>query len=246
MVWGMALPRGGGPYGPYGDYEGPVDIYGDGWGHRLKRYFSEKMPPDERAIHGNDLGEGAHWYRSFAIGKFTHECGTKDGPDRLPYTPIENHEPPRFFQCEKGYKALAAIVSLPNRVWAVSDSFKSIVELLDPAAHYFFPIEMRMPRGKSYPEMYHIVVFDRYLDSFSPTDSREGAATGNGPGRYSLYHRSKSEVTGLAFSKADFGGAHMWRERGFGEWLTCFSDELVAKLNEASLWLPKHYRMREI
>jgi hypothetical protein len=30
------------------------------------------------------------------------------------------------------------------------------------------------------------------------------------------------------------------------EWLTCFSDELIAEVTEAGLRIPKHYRMMEV
>ena len=245
MVWGISLPRSGGPYGPYGEFEGPVDHYGGGWNHRLKTYFREQMSDEERAVFEDGAGNGALRYSSFAWGKLIYEIGTKDGPDGVPFTPIEAHEPPRFFSTEKGYDQLASIISLPGRVWAVDEPMKTIVERLEPDIHQFFPIEIRMPRGKVYPVCYFTLVVGRYIDSLVPDKCKEGVLRPNGPHKYHS-DDSKKAIAGRAFSRAKFGNAHLWRERAFGEWFTCLSDELHDEIRKMNLLMPKYYRMIEV
>jgi hypothetical protein len=240
----MYLPSGGGPYGPYGDYEGPVDIYGDGWRHRLVNYGHERLSEERRAFYG-----GGRRYAYCVTEKFLYECGHKQpGPDDVVVTPIEDHEPPRFFQTRQGYKQLSSIISLPGRFWAVDDAVKAIIERLEPSIHQFYSLDIRMPRGKVYPINYHVLVVGTYLDSFVPEESDPGSFRpyeANGLKWYGV-DGSKSGITGLALRKDVCGDAHLWRERGLNEWLLCFSGELEAAFKAAGLKLPKYYRMRDL
>lgn len=52
-------------------------------------------------------------------------------------------------------------------------------------------------------------------------------------------------MTGRAFSKAVFGKAHLWRDRRF-QMVNCFSDQLMADISDATLRIPKHYKMKEV
>ena len=244
MVWGMYLPNGGGPYGPYGEDEGPVDVHGDGWHYRLKKNYQDHLSDAQKAFYGNA------WKYAFCVGdKFRYETGHKQpGPDDLMVTPIEDHEPPRFYQIEKGYTELSSIISLDSRRWAVDESVKAIVERLEPGLHKFYPLEIRMPRGKVYPVQYYCLVVGSWLQSFSPEDSVQDAFKayeGNGVKWYSISGDKKC-ITGLAFRKSVYKTAHLWRERGLNEWLICLSDELAAALAGSGLMLPKYYRMKGI
>ena len=168
MIWGMYLPRGGGPYGPDGDYEGPVDIDGDGWLHRLIKYGCEELSDEQRAFYGD-----GRRYAFCAIKKFHKENGYRGpSPDDRIVQPIEKHEPPLFFQLKRGYRELSSIISLPGRIWAVDESVKQIIERLEPSLHSFYPVEIRMRRGKVYPVQYYVLVVGKYLESFSPEESQ--------------------------------------------------------------------------
>lgn len=243
MVWGMPLPP-----GPYGEYEGKVDIYGDGWRHRLQAYYHEQLTDKQKAVHEDGQANGAHWYPGNVLHKFIYELGKNDGsPDSPLVTPIEEHEPPRFFQFESGHKSPASIISLPSRILAVSEPMKSFLEWLEPDVHQFFPIEVRNTRGKVYQLDYYVLVIGQYLDSFLPEKSQKDTFRKNGSSIwYSITTGSKKEVTGLALSKSKFDGAHMWRERAFREWLICFSDELMAEILDAGLKMPRQWRMKEV
>tara|TARA_R110000868_G_C10868873_1_gene762121 strand:+ start:748 stop:1482 length:735 start_codon:yes stop_codon:yes gene_type:complete len=244
MIWGMYLPRGGGPYGPDGDYEGPVDIYGDGWLHRLIKYGCEELSDEQRAFYGD-----GRRYAFCAIKKFHKENGYRGpSPDDRIVQPIEKHEPPLFFQLKRGYRELSSIISLPGRIWAVDESVKQIIERLEPSLHSFYPVEIRMRRGKVYPVQYYVLVVGKYLESFSPEESDPYSfkpQEANGV-RWYILHGYKAEVTGLAFRKAMHANVHLWRERGLEEWLICLSGELESALREAKLKLPKYYRMIEV
>jgi hypothetical protein len=237
MVWGMYLPKGGGPYGPYGDDEGPVDTYVDGWRNRLMKNYEDHLSDAQKAFYGN-----ARKY-SFCVGdKFRYECGHKQpGRDDLIVTPIEDHEPPRFYQIEKPYTQLSSIISLSSRRWAVDEAVKVIVERFEPGVHKFYPLEIRMPRGKIYPVQYYAFVVGNWVQSFSPEDSVQDIFRmheTNGV-RWFNIRGDKASITGLALRQSVYKNAHLWRERGFNEWLICFSDELAAKFTTAELVLPK-------
>lgn len=241
MVWGMPLPP-----GPYGAYEGLVDAYGDGWRHRLRKYYDEQMPAEQKALHEGSYGGASHSYPFFAMRKFVDEPGTPDGPDRLPLTPIEEHEPPRSFQLQKGHKSPASMISLPSRILAVSEPLKGFIEWLDPGVHQFFPIEIGNTRGPVYEVPYHVFVVGRHLDCFLPEKSAKVLFRTDGPTPWWSSPSSKNEVMGLALERSKFDGAHVWRERTFRENLICFSDQLMAEISDAGLKMPHRWRMKEV
>jgi hypothetical protein len=241
MAYGMYLPNGGGPFGPYGDDEGPVDVYGGGWHYRLMKDYDEKLSEEMKAFY-----KDARSYRFNVWNKLIYECGTKShGSDGLILMPIEEHEPPKFYQIEKGYSELSSIISLSSRRWAVDENVKAICEYFEPERHQFYPLEIRMPGGKVYPVQYYSLVIGTYLEGFSPEKSNSESFKPNGPKRYS-FRGDKKSITGLALDKAVIEGAHLWRERGFDEWLICFSDRFETALAAANLKLPKYYRMKEV
>ena len=244
MAWGMYLPKGGGPYGPYGDDEGPVDVYGDGWHYRLMKDYRDHLSEAQKAFYGDALKY------AFCVGeKFLYPTGhKKPGPDDLMVTPIADHEPPRFYQIENGYKELSSIISLDSRRWAVDEQVKAIFERFEPGLHKFYPLEIRMPRGKVYPVPYYCLVVGSWLQSFSPEHSAQDgfkAYNSNGLKWYSIRGDKKS-ITSLALRKSVHQNAHLWREHGHNEWLICLSDELAAVLAGSGLMLPKFYRMKDI
>ena len=239
MVWAMYLPPTGGPYGPYGDYEGPVDIYGDGWHHRLLKYYLEQAPDAEKVKHSGG-------FRNIVYDKLLYERGYKPlEPESPVVTAIEDHEPPRFFQTRKGFKELSSIISLSNRVWAVDETVKRIVERLDPGIHQFYPIEIRMPKNSVYPVQYYLLVVGRWLDSLSPENS-DRVSFGHYNPEINYFHiaGNKNSIMGLALREPVFGSARLWRERGLREELIFFSDTIAADLASAGLKLPKYYRLQ--
>lgn len=250
MVWGMMMPSGFGDFWPMGEPEGVIRLdkpFEDLWNARLKDHYIAQTSEGRRAL--IDIDEESNGsYAYFVSSKFNDELGTRPEPDLPPLTPIKPHEVPQFYQTQKGYKTLGSYIELSGLSCAVDETLKNIIERLEPGVHQFFPIEIRMTRGKIYPSQYYILVIGQYFDSFSPEESKKGSLSDYGPDYPNEYKppHSKADVTGRALSKAKFGKAHLWRERRIRGLLTCLSDELVAAIAEAGLRIPKHYKMMEV
>ena len=248
MVWGMSLPSSFGQFWPEGGFEGEIDGGpNDGWSERLKAYFQEQTPEVQKELFDwDDQGSGnrAHFYPSYASRKLRSEMGTRENSYMPPFTPIKPHELPLSFDIVRGGKSLASLIALNFGILAVDEALKEIIERLEPGVHQFFPIEIRLRNGKLYPEKYYILVIGQYFDSFSPEGSDKFSFKLDKV-RFS-YENNKAGISGLAFRKSVFGGAHLWRERRIIGLLTCFSDELQAEITKAGLHIPKHYRMREV
>jgi hypothetical protein len=247
MVWGMSLPSSFGEFWPDGDFEGETESGTPGWRVRLKSYYEAQSPEEQRRLFNYEGAQesAAHYYPGQVSAKFISEIGTRRGGGMPPLTPIEPHEPPRFFQTCKTYASLGSLIMLNSRIIAVDDALKDIVERMEPGVHRFFPIEIRMPNGAIFPKQYHTLVIGQYFDSFLPERSKAGSWRKDGDYAIKLGDR-KSDMAGLAFSSAVFGKAHLWRERRPREWLTLFSDGLQAAIEDAGLCTPKLNKMKGI
>lgn len=111
MVWGMSLPSGFGEFFLEGDFEG---AYNDpnNWSGRLKKYFNEQLPEDEKSLFDDGRGLDAVRYVSYVASKFRSEIGTKSDPYDPPLSAIAAHEPPRSFDLERGGKSIGSLVKL--------------------------------------------------------------------------------------------------------------------------------------
>ena len=235
MVWGMTLPESFGEFWPSGAFEN------DHWHERLMVHFNERASDEQKALFDDGLGNAAHRYASYAKRKFIEETS---GEGMLPFTPVESHEPPRSFDTAKGHKTLGSLIMLNSKMLAVDTALKDIVEQMERGSHEFFPIEIRMPRGKVYPANYYLLVM-RYLDAFSSEDTKAGSVEKHPLGYYSL-DKTKAGMSGIAIRKAAFGNANLWRERRFTKNLICFSDKLRVEIEKTGLRIPKHYKLKEV
>lgn len=251
MVWGMGVPSNFGEFWPDGNFEGLDKNGTDLWSERLRLHYLAQSPEEQRRLYDygdKHVGFGAGYYASYVSGKFVQELGAPANPEGLLFSPVEPLEAPQFFLTEKNYQALGSLIALNYGVRAVDEKLKAIIERLEPGVHQFFPIEIRMPRGKLFPAKYHTMVIGRFLDSFSPENSKMeswGDYGPNYPNSYS-YKASSAGISGLALAKARFGDAHLWRERSFTSALMCFSDALRTEIAKTGLRLPKHYSMKEV
>jgi hypothetical protein len=239
MVWGMGLPDDFGKFWPDGEFEG------GGWGHRLDSFCQTQPFEVQRALF--DHGPSAHIadYSYYVSQKFINEVGTKVRAEDVPFTPVLPQEAPASFVTEKTYKELGSLIKLNNRILAVDDALKALIETLEPDVHQFFPIEITMPKGSVYPKSFYTLVIGQYFDSFVPEKSEKGSFKPDGPDYY-FHTETKKGLNGIALSQAVFGKAHLWRERRLsGEWLTCFSDELNSEIEKADLRIPKLHKMME-
>lgn len=228
MVWGMKQPSNFGQFWPEGEFEAASDNAGqDGWRLRLVEYYRAQSPEEQRRLFDFDSRFPAHGYASFAYGKFIYEPGAGGNCEHPDYTPIEPHEVPRYY-LSRPYRSLGSFIvaGLP----AVDEDLKAIIERFEPGVHQFFPIPIIIGRNqKQTDKKYFIVVIRRYFDAYLPKVS----------------DMSKKNFAGIAYSKAVFGDAHLWRDRGTPA-ITCLSDEIKAEIVKAGLRLPKPFTMQEV
>jgi hypothetical protein len=246
MVWGMSLPLDSGEFWPQGEFE--PDANGkDSWRTRLvAHYLAQTREEQKRLFNHGDFVNGSA-YASFVSGKFINEPGATDRPnERPPFSPIEPHEPPRCFYTYP-YKSLGSLIKLNDRILAVDEDLKAIIEEVEPGVHQFFPIaieKIKRSGREPYAKAYYTLVIGQYLNSFSVEQSEAGSFRSGGS-NYG-YQDNKKSASGLAFSHAKFRKAHFWRERNFLALPIFFSDKLHAEITKAGLRIPKHYRMKEV
>lgn len=237
MVWGMRLPDNFGKFWPSGEFEYDPKVNATGWYERLRLYYFAQTPEEQIRLYDyrglenghNTVEWAANAYATYPSGKFKCEVGTKNRPESIPFTPMEVHEAPITFDTDKTYALLGSLIKLNDRILAVDETLKSIIEEMEPSIHQFFPIEIRMPRGKVFPKNYYTLVIGQYYNSHIPEQSDE----------------SKKNMIGRVFSKKAFGNAHLWRDRKFAM-VNCFSDAFIDKIDKAGLQLPRHYKMKEV
>lgn len=250
MVWGMSIPSSFGDYWPDGCYEGEDPQGEGGWSDRLARFYHIQTPKAQKRLFDYGPTGSAADYPIYVSQKFVSEPNGRSiqFPELPPLNSIKEHEPPRFFITYANYKSLGSLIALNFGLLAVDEHLKSIIEQFDPGIHQFYPIEIRMPRGKFYPAQYYILVIGNYIDGFCPEKSKNGSYRSYGPeypDYYSLVDTAKG-ISGISIYRDAFGNAKLWRERGLNEGLTCFSDQLEAEIAKSGLRIPKHYKMIEV
>jgi hypothetical protein len=250
MVWGMSIPSSFGDFWPEGEFEGLDKNFNELWRQRLDRYYQSLPLDEQKALFDYSKGGDVTQYPTYVSQKFKNEIGTRpdDFREMAPLNSFKPHEPPQSFVTSKGYTSLASLIKFNNRILAVDEALKEIIERFEPGMHQFFPIEIRMPRAKVYPVQYYTLAIGQYINGFVPEKSKQGSYREYGP-EYPDYYSlidSRKEISGLAHSKSALGKAHLWRERDLNGALICFSDELESAIVGAGLRLPKHYRMMEV
>lgn len=242
MVWGMNLPSRFGEFWPDGDFKG--------WRASLVNFYLKQSPEVQKALldHADGVMEAVSRYPYYVSEKMISEIGTKIALELPPTAAVQPHEAPTSFFTEKSYEKLGSLIMFNDRIIAVNEAMKSVIEGLEPGVHQFFPIDIMMPKERTFPDRYYTLVIGQYIDSFVPEQSNPEIFEEKSvkPGYYSHKH-NKAGVNGLALSRAKFEGAHLWRERYLGgEWLTCFSDELKVAIEEAGLRTPPLHQMIEV
>ena len=249
MVWGFNKPSSSGKASPEGYFEDNTGRFEDGWDDRLKDHYAALPLEDQRAL--CDFGDldpewWAHLYPYYITHKMIDERGAR-GPDaRFPrLSPIRPHEPPIFLRCYP-LRTLGSFM-FARGIPAVDEALKEIIERLEPGLHEFFPLEIRNHKNEISDHRFYTLHINQYLNSFSPEDSDPDIFRDNGNYGY-ISKKSKAGITGLALKKDVFSDAHLWfeRELNVGNQPVCLSDELQAAITDAGLWIPKHYRMREV
>lgn len=249
MVWGMSSLFGFGDFWPNGDFEYDRRTKESGWYTRLKEFYKKQTPEEQKRLfdYKGDIGNRAHFYSTFPSAKFLNERGAIDEGVRL--DELEPFEVPRSWDTIRTHQNLGSLIKLESKILAVDEPLKNIIERVEPEVHGFYELPIRMPGGTEYPVRFFILRVGQYFDAFSRKDSWEGSVEQSETAPHLLHlNDTKKGISGLAFVKTVFGNAHLWRDRqvGFQDKLTCFSDELIAEINQAGLRLPKRYKMREV
>ena len=232
MVWGVIMPSGFGDYFPDGEF----DVFDE----LLTQRFNA-MPPEEKALYPLT---GLNSYIRHVYEKFVRPQGSTDGSNpRL--GPIADHEWPPEYALQKRYSSLGSLLKMNNRLLAVDETLKDIIERVEPGVHLFRRVIITMPRGVIYQMPYYTLVIGRFLDSFDPDKCDAGSVRRSAP-YYAAVNENKQGMKGIAFSKGKFGGAHLWRELNVLDPDICMSDTLMAEISKTGLRLPKHYQMKEV
>ena len=246
MVWGMNPPSSFGEFWPDGHFEGEAASPAGGWFERLRNYFKAQPIEEQRRLFDceGDAGNAAHFYPGQVSAKSVQEIGTVRGADMPPLTPTEPHEPPRFFETCKNYGSLGSLIMLNNRILAVDQALRDIIELMEAGCITSF-----RSRSECRREQFSRSNITRSSSANIPTASRRSAASPVAGARTAItpsrHGNRKADMAGLAFSSAVFGKAHLWRERRGGEGPTLFSDEKAA-IEQAGLRRPKLNKMKEV
>lgn len=234
MVWALEMPSAFGEFVPRGDFRGYEEL--------LYAYFNAEHPLDGDGV----PYRAATSYKREVSEKFHSELGVR----RTHYPPlgqIQPHEWPAEYVYDKVYKRRAAIIGLPNRLRAVEDGFREVIERLEPGVHQFRPIRLVLPKGVDHPIQHHMMVVGRYLSSFR-LDQSDPACLRNvhESGWAAVYGSEKQYYAGVAMAQSDIGSAHFWHERNLGGPDFCVSDLLMEEVGKAGLRLPAHFRMKSV
>lgn len=223
MVTGITSPSGFGDYSPHGEY---VD-----WDVRLKNYYDHEMSEAEKA----EMGMQERILYSKFANKFLDDKG-----------PVKPHEWPMEFRTRVTYPSLASLIMLPDRLLAVDETLKGLIEELEPSVHQFSPLRIVMPKGKEYPQQFYVMVIRQFVDSFSPDRSEEGSWYRREFGLCFVQVSTRQAYEGLALSKQLFGSSHLWRERWLKNPNIFVSDRLQAAIAGLGLRIPKHYSLKAV
>ncbi|MEM7701949.1 MAG: DUF1629 domain-containing protein [Pseudomonadota bacterium] len=249
MVWGMSLPSAFGEFFPDGKFEGdPQEPQGQDWGQRLTEYFMAQSVASQKELFDYQIDDGnaAYLYPYYVSLKFISDDPRSFNPDFPAWSPIRSHESPEFFQTLRKVKNLGSIIALNNRIIAVDDAMKELLEELEPRVHSFFPIKILMRRGQYYPKIFYTLVVGQRFDSFAPDLSDSKSFREDGASSF-VHKEGQRAMQSLAFRASAFSGAQLWKERRIGrEWLLCMSDRLVSEISRRGLRIPNHFEMLEV
>jgi hypothetical protein len=230
MVWALQLPNAMGPGLPHGDHVG----FEEG----LVEHFNA-LPPGEKA----KFNDRASACRQYVYYKYTFEPGMVI-PDDPPLGSLEDHEWPVEVRLERDYKALNALLRMTGHVLAADQALKDVIEELDPGVHQFRPLRIVRKSGAEHATPYCTMLIGRWLDSFTPeqTDKRLWRDAGRRYSQATLDDDTRS--ADLAFSRAAFGNAHLWREKRIFNIDYFFSDELRGAIKAAGLGVSTFHRLK--
>jgi hypothetical protein len=245
MVWGMPLPSSLGDFWPDGDFEPDPATDTPAWIDRLDALFGTLPQSEQDRLYTS--AKGQHSYGYWVSEKLKREPGSTLQSGSPPFSAVLPHEAPKTFVTSKCYASLGSLIQLNDKIIAVDETFKTLIETIEPAKHQFLPIDILSRTGQVCERQFFTLVIGNHLDSFSPQRSRqESFRAYNRLARSYVFGNLKRDIQGLAFIEERHRGLHIWRETCFPGLLTCLSDDLKKAVDEVGLRLPKHFKMSAI
>ncbi len=243
MAWAVRFKSEIGQFFPSGDYPELRE--------RLHTYFTQEMSEKERAIFGHKVG-----YARWVFEKFTNEVGILHPGDRAVLTLPQDHEWPVAFQAERPIRSLGSLFKTINRVLAVDEAMKDLIEGLEPGIHQFRSITILQPNSEAFPGSYFTMIIGQFRDSFIPEPETEGTLWNRSSyldpvkgrtftGAYTFSALSAERYARLPLSSATIADAHFWRERNLIGPDFFISDALHGAIKKAKLKIPQNFKVRE-
>jgi hypothetical protein len=252
MVWAITISSVFGEFFPKGNFRGYEEA--------LAAHYKGEVVPGRRGPLGEPIyrfttefpldGDGKPYaafstYSHYVSDKFHSELGV---PHEFgaPLGPVLPHEWPQEYVFEKRYNRPAALIKLTNRMHAVDERLRDILELLEPGVHTFNPIRVMLRKGVAHPVQHHMLVVGRWLDAFRLEESDLNCLDCGARSCPGVKANVKNAFAGVAMSAADIGDAHLWCERGLRGAEFFISDRLKDEADKAGLRLPPSYRMKSV
>jgi len=219
----MENPSGFGEFFLDGDYVG--------WDEAVKAYYLNEMSEEEKAERGMQ-----EYFDVLGFSeKFTRDMG--------PMAPYEC--PTEFAVKHNRVKSFGSLIKLSDRLLAVDEALRDLIEELEPGVHQFWPIKITLPKGDPYPEQYFGLRIGQFLDSFRPGESDDGAWRERN-GWYRVQFPKKQYYAGLALSRQAIAASHLWREKILQRPGIFFSDTLQSEIKKAGLRVPKLSKLKDV
>lgn len=245
MVWGIQFAIEYSEFFPRGGFRGYDEALAAHYGAELIPGY----PPTYRFISERPVDGTGQPYRTFVdyagdvSDKFHYEIGVAR-PHRPALTPIQSHEWPTEHVYERIYKRPAAITQFTNRMYAVDERLRDIIERLEPGVHQFNPIRVLLPKGLQHPIQYHMIIVGRWLNSFSLPDSDPTSLRDTDSTAPLVFPDDKKGYAGVAMKDSVIGDAHFWCEKNLRGPRFLISDALKAEVDKAGLRLPPLRQMK--
>lgn len=121
MAWAMKLNNGFGDYFPDGDFAE--------WKAQLRQFWYNGLSDQRRQI----ISDSMRSYSGWVSAAFEREIGVRWGGMQI-VAPLDE-ELPKLFRTVKTYRNLASMISLNDRLIAVDEDLRAIIEDLEPGVH---------------------------------------------------------------------------------------------------------------
>lgn len=222
MVWALRDPSTFGQFFPDGEYVGYDEV--------IDTEFT-KLSPEKRREYDNHIV--TFQYR--ISQKFTKQRGE-----------LTEFEKPRIFKLVREHKNLASLILLNDRLTAVDQAMKEVIEHLEPDTHQLWPLDIRKKNGRPWPNKYYGLVIRHFKDSFLPEQSDASAFEVNSDGIVNVVPPYEKSAPMIGLSRQIIGDSHLWRELTISRLHIFMSDKMKEEINRLKLKTPKLINLKEV